>query len=85
MDRLRQVLTVASVSGATGGALLMYEATALVAAEGGTLSLGAMLGTGAAGAALTAAPVFVVGGLGVLLSTALWKVWNRWQNDLSSL
>lgn len=68
-----------SHTGATGGALVMYEAAALVAAEGGSLSVGAMLGAGVAGAALTAVPVLVVGGLGVLLSTAMWNMWSRWK------
>lgn len=81
LDRMKQVLTVASVSGATGGALVIYEATALMAAEGGSLSVGAMLGAGAAGAALTAVPVLVVGGLGVLLSSAMWNLWTQWKQQ----
>ena len=60
---------------------MIYEATALVAAEGGSLSVGAMLGAGAAGAALTAVPVLVVGGLGVLLSTAMWNLWAQWKQQ----
>lgn len=80
-ERLKQVLAVASVAGATGGALLMYEATALIASEGGAISLGTVLGAGTAGAALAAVPVVVVGGLGVLLSKALWSMWDSWQQS----